>query len=56
MPILSIPSARLRRLGSCALHLAYVAVGRVAVGYESKFNAWDIAAGIQLVEGGGVDR
>ena len=39
-----------RRLGSCALHLAYVAVGRVAVAYESKFNAWDIAAGIQLVE------
>ncbi|MGE0279893.1 MAG: inositol monophosphatase [Rhizobiaceae bacterium] len=42
-----------RRLGSCALHLAYVAVGRVAVGYESKFNAWDIAAGIQLVEAAG---
>ncbi len=39
-----------RRLGSCALHLAYVAVGRVAVGYESKFSAWDIAAGLQLVE------
>jgi len=42
-----------RRLGSCALHLAYVAAGRVAVGYESKFNAWDIAAGIQLVEAAG---
>lgn len=42
-----------RRLGSCALHLAYVAVGRVAVCYESKFNAWDIAAGIQLVEAAG---
>lgn len=42
-----------RRLGSCALHLAYVAVGRVATGYESKFNAWDIAAGIQLVEAAG---
>lgn len=39
-----------RRLGSCALHLAYVAAGRVAICYESKFNAWDIAAGIQLVE------
>lgn len=39
-----------RRLGSCALHLAYVAVGRVAVSYESKFSAWDIAAGLQLVE------
>ena len=42
-----------RRLGSCALHLAYVAVGRVAVAYESKFNAWDIAAGVQLVEAAG---
>lgn len=39
-----------RRLGSCALHLAYAAVGRTAVAYESKFNAWDIAAGIQLVQ------
>ncbi|NOV17541.1 inositol monophosphatase [Ensifer adhaerens] len=38
-----------RRLGSCALHLAYVAVGRVAIAYESKFSAWDIAAGLQLV-------
>jgi len=42
-----------RRLGSCALHLAYVAVGRVAVAYESKFSAWDIAAGIQLVQAAG---
>lgn len=42
-----------RRLGSCALHLTYVAVGRVAICYESKFNAWDIAAGIQLVEAAG---
>ena len=42
-----------RRLGSCALHLAYVAVGRVAICYESKFSAWDIAAGIQLVEASG---
>lgn len=42
-----------RRLGSCALHLAYVAVGRVAIAYESKFSAWDIAAGIQLVQAAG---
>lgn len=42
-----------RRLGSCALHLAYVAVGRAAIAYESKFSAWDIAAGIQLVEASG---
>ncbi|WP_104494257.1 inositol monophosphatase family protein [Paracoccus denitrificans] len=42
-----------RRLGSCALHLAYVAAGRVAVCYESKFSAWDIAAGLQLVQAAG---
>lgn len=42
-----------RRIGSCALHLAYVAAGRVAIAYESKFNAWDIAAGILLVEAAG---
>lgn len=42
-----------RRLGSCALHLAYAAVGRVAVCYESKFSAWDIAAGLQLVQAAG---
>ncbi len=42
-----------RRLGSCALHLAYVAAGRVAICYESKFSAWDIAAGIQLVQAAG---
>lgn len=42
-----------RRLGSCTLHLAYVAVGRVAIAYESKFSAWDIAAGIQLVQAAG---
>lgn len=42
-----------RRLGSCALHLAYVAVGRVAISYELKFCAWDIAAGIQLVQAAG---
>jgi len=42
-----------RRLGSCALQMAYVAVGRAAVGYDEKFRAWDIAAGFQLVEAGG---
>ncbi|ODT77893.1 inositol monophosphatase family protein [Devosia sp.] len=42
-----------RRLGSCALQLAYVAVGRVAVGYDEKFQMWDIAAGFQLVVAGG---
>ena len=42
-----------RRLGSCALQLAYVAAGRAAIGYDEKFNAWDVAAGFQLVVAGG---
>lgn len=42
-----------RRLGSCALHLAYVAAGRAAICHETKFKAWDIAAGMQLVRAAG---
>lgn len=42
-----------RRLGSCALQMAYVAAGRAALGYDEKFQAWDIAAGLQLVVAGG---
>lgn len=42
-----------RRLGSCALQLAYVAAGRAAIGYDEKFSAWDVAAGFQLVVAGG---
>lgn len=42
-----------RRLGSCALHLAYVASGRAAICHELKFQSWDIAAGLQLVAAGG---
>lgn len=42
-----------RRLGSCALQLAYVAAGRSAIGYDEKFSAWDVAAGFQLVVAGG---
>lgn len=43
----------IRRLGSCALQLAYVAVGRAAVGYDEQCYPWDIAAGLQLVLAGG---
>ncbi|MFD2239286.1 inositol monophosphatase family protein [Aureimonas populi] len=42
-----------RRLGSCALQLAYVAAGRASVGYDEMCYPWDIAAGLQLVEAGG---
>ncbi len=44
----------IRRLGSAALDLAYVAAGRFDGYFESKLNAWDIAAGALLVmEAGG---
>jgi len=44
-----------RRLGSAALDLAYVACGKIDIYYENSLNVWDIAAGILLVqEAGGV--
>ncbi|HJW29695.1 MAG TPA: inositol monophosphatase family protein [Saprospiraceae bacterium] len=44
----------IRRLGSAALDLAYVANGRFDVYYETSLNAWDIAGGTLLVmEAGG---
>lgn len=44
----------LRRLGSAALDLAYVAAGRFDVFLEDGLNPWDMAAGILLVvEAGG---
>jgi myo-inositol-1(or 4)-monophosphatase len=43
-----------RRLGSAALDLAYVAAGRVDAFYEPGLQPWDIAAGVLLVrEAGG---
>lgn len=45
----------LRRFGSAALDLAYVAAGRYDGYFEKSINAWDIAGGIVLVqEAGGV--
>lgn len=45
----------IRRFGSAALDLAYVAAGRFDGFWERNLNAWDIAAGIVLVrEAGGV--
>lgn len=47
-------AAGLRRLGSAALDLAYVASGRFDAFWERGLNAWDVAAGIVLVsEAGG---
>ena len=47
-------SAGVRRFGSAALDLAYVAAGRFDGFWERGLNSWDIAAGILLVrEAGG---
>lgn len=43
----------LRIAGSAALHLAYVAAGRLSGFWEYNLNAWDIAAGSLLVEESG---
>ncbi len=42
-----------RRLGSAALDLAYVACGRLDGFWEIRLNAWDVAAGGLLVEEAG---
>ncbi|GAA4420127.1 inositol monophosphatase family protein [Nibrella viscosa] len=45
----------LRRMGSAALDLAYVACGRFEAFYEFNLNSWDMAAGVLLVkEAGGI--
>jgi len=47
--------AGIRRLGSAALDLAYVAAGRFEAFFETGLAAWDVAAGALLVrEAGGV--
>ena len=43
----------IRRLGSAALDLAYVACGRFDIYYEASLNAWDMAGGILLVQEAG---
>jgi myo-inositol-1(or 4)-monophosphatase len=49
---------KFRMTGSAAIHLAYVAAGRLDVFWEPTLNSWDVAAGIVLVEeaGGRVSR
>lgn len=56
LPLFNDLAARctLRRAGSCALDLAYVACGRLDGFFVLSLNAWDIAAGALLVtEAGG---
>lgn len=43
----------LRAVGSAALHLAYVAVGRLSAYMEVGLNVWDVAAGALLVQEAG---
>ena len=42
-----------RRLGSCALHVAYVAAGRAAACYEYHFHPWDISCGMAFAAASG---
>ena len=45
----------LRRMGSAAIDLSYVAAGRFDAFYEYNLNSWDMAAGVLLVrEAGGI--
>ena len=47
--------AGVRRFGSAALDLAYVAAGRYDGFWERSLNAWDMAAGLLIVrEAGGL--
>lgn len=46
-------SRGIRRLGSAAADLAYVACGRFEAFYEYGLNPWDVAAGILLVQEAG---
>ncbi len=46
----TLRSHGVRRAGSAALDLAYVAAGRMDAFWEFNLNPWDVAAGILLVE------
>ena len=43
----------LRRLGSAAIDLAYVAAGRFDAFYEHALHAWDVAAGVFILQQAG---
>lgn len=43
----------IRMMGSAALHLAYVAAGRLSGYWEYGLNVWDLAAGVLLVKESG---
>ena len=45
----------IRRLGSAAVDLCYVACGRFDAYFEYSLNAWDVAAGALIVQEAGGD-
>lgn len=49
----AVKTRSMRRLGSAALNLCYVAAGRLDAYYERGVNPWDVAAGVLLVEAAG---
>jgi myo-inositol-1(or 4)-monophosphatase len=50
---LSLKSLAVRRAGSAALDLCYVACGRLEGYWEHRVNSWDVAAGVLLVQQSG---
>jgi myo-inositol-1(or 4)-monophosphatase len=50
---LAIKSQGIRRFGSAATDLAYVAAGRFDIFFEHSLNSWDVAAGAFLVQQAG---
>lgn len=55
MKAMMAPAAGIRRPGSAALDLAWLAAGRIDGFWEFNLHAWDIAAGILIVrEAGGI--
>lgn len=48
-----VEAQAIRRLGSAALDLCYVAAGRLDGFWESSLNPWDMAAGVLIVEEAG---
>ncbi len=49
-----VPKVRnIRTSGSAALHLAYLAAGRISGFWEPSLNVWDVAAGVLLVQEAG---
>jgi myo-inositol-1(or 4)-monophosphatase len=47
------PFRAVRRIGSTALHIAYVAAGRADATFGMGTNSWDVAAGVMLVQQAG---